>query len=518
MEKEEKKEEKKSNRNKILIIIACAVLVLALIFGIVAICNKGKNDDGSSTKLVEATDLALRLSSDETYYIVQGIGLEKATNFIIPDVCKEDNKPIRGIDDNAFENCTKLESVALGKNLVSIGNEAFAGCSNLKSITIGNGVETIGNYAFMHCGSLETVSIGENVSSIGEGAFTCQGKDTVSEIIVPGYSSLKNITVSENNTNYKSVDGNLYTKDGSELVQYAIGKTDSTFTIPSSVTKIGIYAFSLCDSLRTITIPDNVETISTYAFAACSNLTTVVIGNGVTDIGSYAFNNCSDLTSVTLGTSVNSIGSNAFGANCSLVEIINKSSLNLTKGSNDYGFIAKYALNIKTSGTTDIQNEDDYLFYTYDSKNYLVSYIGNDVDLELPRYYNSVSYEIYQYAFDNSIGLKSVKIPVGVSKIGKAAFEGCYDLVSVEMEENVSRLENAVFRNCYALKTISIGIGVVYIGDYVFDDCSSLTTINYNGTVVDWNNIEKCDSWARSTGDYKVVCTDGTLNKVDTAE
>ena len=507
-----------SNRNKILIIIACAVLVLALIFGIVAICNKGKNDDGSSTKLVEATDLALRLSDDKTYYIVQGIGLEKNTKFIIPDVCKEDNKPIKEIDDNAFENCTALVSVKIGDNVVSIGNEAFSGCSNLKSITLGNKVQSLGNYVFAYCENLETVAIGDSLSTIGDGAFASRGIKVINEIGVPSYSNLKQITVSEKNANYKSVDGNLYSKDGSTLVQYAIGKTDSTFEIPASVTTIGAYSFAESDNLKTINIPDNVKTLSKYSFSNCVNLTSVVIGNGVTSIGEIAFNTCSDLASVTLGTSVNSIGSNAFGANCSLVEIINKSSLNLTKGSNDYGFIAKYALNIKTSGTTDIQNEDDYLFYTYDSKNYLVSYIGNEVDLELPRYYNGVSYEIYQYAFDNSIGLKSVKIPVGVSKIGKAAFEGCYDLVSVEMEENVSRLENAVFRNCYALKTISIGIGVVYIGDYVFDNCSSLTTINYNGTVVDWNGIEKCDSWARSTGDYKVVCTDGTLNKVDTAE
>ena len=502
-----------SNRNKILIIIACAVLVLALIFGIVAICNKGKNDDGSSTKLVEATDLALRLSSDETYYIVQGIGLEKNTKFIIPDVCKEDNKPIRGIDDNAFENCTKIESVALGKNLVSIGNEAFAGCSNLKSITIGNGVETIGNYAFMHCGSLETVSIGDKVSSIGEGALTCQSEETVGEIIVPGYSSLKNITVSENNTNYKSVDGNLYTKDGSELVQYAIGKTDSTFTIPSSVTKIGIYAFSLCDSLKTITIPDNVETISTYAFAACSNLTTVVIGNGVTDIGSYAFNNCSDLTSVTLGTSVNSIGNNTFVACQTLVEIINKSSLVLEKGLNSYGYIANYALNIKTSGTSDIVVNDDYLFYTYESKNYLISYMGNDKNLTLPKYYNGTSYEIYKYAFNNGKELKSVKIPVGVNAIGDSAFGYCYNLVSVEMADNVSVIKKHAFSNCYALTTVQIGTGVIKIEDYAFDTCKSLATINYNGKKSNWGDITKESLWNRQTAEYIVHCTDGDIAK-----
>lgn len=513
MEKEEKKEEKKSNRNKILIIVACAVLVLALIFGIVAICNKGKKDDGSSTKLVEATELALRLSDDKTYYIVQGIGLEKATKFIIPDVCKDDNKPIKEIDDNAFEDCTKIESVALGKNLVSIGNEAFAGCSNLKSITIGNGVETIGNYAFMHCGSLETVSIGDKVSSIGEGAFTCQSKKTVSEIIVPDYSSLKNITVSENNTNYKSVDGNLYTKDGSELVQYAIGKTDSTFTIPSSVTKIGIYAFSLCDSLKTITIPDNVETIFSYAFANCSNLTTVVIGNGVTNIGSYAFNNCSDLTSVTLGTNVNSIGNNAFVACRTLVEIINKSSLVLEKASESYGYVAKYALNIKSSGTSDIVNVEDYLFYTYESKNYLISYKGNDVDLELPKNYNGNSYIIYDYAFNNSKELKSVKIPVGVTSIGEGAFHYCYNLVSVEMADNVSTIKNAAFSNCYALTTVKIGTGVIKIEDYAFDTCKSLTSINYNGKKSNWGDITKESLWNRQTAEYIVHCTDGDVAK-----
>ena len=53
---------------------------------------------------------------------------------------------------------------------------------------------------------------------------------------------------------------------------------------------------------------------------------------GITKIGEYVFNNCDSLMSVTIPDSVAYIGNEAF-RNCNrLVEVINKSSLNIQKG------------------------------------------------------------------------------------------------------------------------------------------------------------------------------------------
>ncbi|MBR2904003.1 MAG: leucine-rich repeat domain-containing protein [Clostridia bacterium] len=132
---------------------------------------------------------------------------------------------------------------------------------------------------------------------------------------------MTSIEVDENNTAYKSIDGNLYTKDGKTLLQYAIGKTATTFIVSDAVTSIGSYAFEDCDGLTSVTIGKSVTSIGAYAFARCSSLTSIVIPDSVTSIGSYAFYNCTSLTSVIIGDSVTSIGEDAFYNCTSLTSI-----------------------------------------------------------------------------------------------------------------------------------------------------------------------------------------------------
>lgn len=119
----------------------------------------------------------------------------------------------------------------------------------------------------------------------------------------------------------------------------------------------------------------------------------------VTSIGDSAFRGCSGLTSITIGNSVTSIGNEAFRGCYKLVEVINKSGLNITKGSSNNGYIASCALNVKKDGTSDIVNKEGYLFYTYDNVNYLVAYIGLNTDLTLPDDYNGQNYKLNNYAF-----------------------------------------------------------------------------------------------------------------------
>ena len=124
--------------------------------------------------------------------------------------------------------------------------------------------------------------------------------------------SLTSIIVDVSNEKYKSIDGNLYTKDGKTLIQYAIGKKDTSFIIPDGVTSIGNEAFYDCDSLTNITIPSSVTSIGDYAFYGCDSLTSITIPSSVTSIGWYAFYSCDSLTSITIPSSVTSIGNEAF--------------------------------------------------------------------------------------------------------------------------------------------------------------------------------------------------------------
>ena len=238
------------------------------------------------------------------------------------------------IGEYAFQSCSGLTELTIGNGVTTIGDWAFFGCSGLTGeLKIPDSVTTIGGYAFSGCSGLTSITIPDSVTTIVEGAFqNCSGLTEItipSSVVSIGVNpfidciQLTNIAVADENTAYQSIDGNLYSKDGTVLVTYAIGKSDTSFTIPDSVTTIGGGAFYASTSLTSIEIPNSVTTIGHQAFMLCSGLTSIEIPNSVTTIGDYAFAYCSDygydgysgLTSVTIGNGVTTIGNSAF-SNC----------------------------------------------------------------------------------------------------------------------------------------------------------------------------------------------------------
>ena len=218
-------------------------------------------------------------------------------------LCVETVDGVSYVDKWLYKCDTDVTEVTIKEDTVGIVDSAFYDCSSLTSITIPDSVTSIEKRAFVGCPCVETV---DGVSYVDKWLYSCFDinvttvtikEDTVG--IVEGAFDdyyLENIIVEEGNGNYKSIDGNLYSKDGKTLIKYAIGKTDTAFTIPDEVTSIGERAFFYCSSLTEITIPDSVTSIGNAAFSICTGLTQVTIGNGVTSIGLYAFGDCGRLT------------------------------------------------------------------------------------------------------------------------------------------------------------------------------------------------------------------------------
>jgi len=105
----------------------------------------------------------------------------------------------------------------------------------------------------------------------------------------------------------------LYNKNRTTLMQYPASKTDASFTIPNSVTSIGIEAFHGCINLTSITIPNSVKSIEGFAFSSCTSLTSITIPNSVKSIGGEAFHFCTSLTSITFQGTIDAdkLGDNA---------------------------------------------------------------------------------------------------------------------------------------------------------------------------------------------------------------
>ncbi len=199
-------------------------------------------------------------------------GCTGLTSLIIPD-------NVTSIGIAAFSGCSSLTSLTIGSNVTSIGLCAFIKCTGLTSLTFGNRVTTIGLYAFSHCIGLTSVRIPNNVTNIDDCAFfSCSGLTSVT--IGSGVKSigcsvfqycqqLKEIGVSEENTSYCQVDGVLYSKDKTTLIECPNARSGN-YTILKGVDSIGKDAFSGCDRLISIKIPKSVTSIGGYAFSKSS--------------------------------------------------------------------------------------------------------------------------------------------------------------------------------------------------------------------------------------------------------
>jgi len=202
---------------------------------------------------------------------------------------------------NGFNGCTSLTSVTIPNSVTNIANGAFTSCTSLTNVTIGTNVTCING--FSRCTSLTSVTIPSSVATIAESAFYRSGLNSITipaSVIIIGdnafayCTSLAAITVDTNNAIYSSVDGVLFNKSQTTLIQCPGGKVGS-YTVPDGVTNIVGVAYFVYG-----------------AFESCTSLTSVTIPASVTDIGSWAFYSCHSLTGVYFQGNAPSIGSDVF--------------------------------------------------------------------------------------------------------------------------------------------------------------------------------------------------------------
>lgn len=249
---------------------------------------------------------------DDSYYQVTGDMLGEETDVVIPETYQ--GLPVKSIAWGAFSGSQLLLSVEIPATIETIGEEAFDGCKNLKRITVAEDnayYKDIDGNLYNKSGTV----LLQYANGKTDESFTISKELMVKDYAFRGCVHLKAIEVAEDHAEYSSIDGNLYSKDEKELLQYAVGKTDTTFTIPNHVEEICEGAFMYCNGLETVVMPSSVKTIDFRAFLGCKNLTNVQIGENVTHIGGEAFYNCGKLRSIVIPASVTRIQSTVFGYN-----------------------------------------------------------------------------------------------------------------------------------------------------------------------------------------------------------
>lgn len=204
-------------------------------------------------------------------------------------------KGITEIASTTFQNCSSLNGkLILPSTLKLIGEYAFAGCNRLKGdINIPEGVTSIGAVAFQECtGFNGKLTLPSTLESIGSYAFNHCEFLTNKSIIIPksvkiigssktegshvfyntASTHITEFIVEEGNEYFKAVDGVLFTKDGTRLIQYPTSKPGNVYEIPEGVTILDPLSFNRAGApsawcsapdggLRKIIIPDSLNVI-----------------------------------------------------------------------------------------------------------------------------------------------------------------------------------------------------------------------------------------------------------------
>lgn len=355
---------------------------------------------------------------------------------------------ITAIEEYAFKGI-KVKTISLPNGLTKIGVSAFTG-SGLTEVTIPDSVEVICEEAFAYSLELKTVNLPKNLKYIYSTSFlACSG--------------LEQMNISEDNTKYATLDGNLYSDDYSVLYKYAPGKKDTAFIIPESVVTVNAYAFE-SSKVSEVTISKNVQTISfgkpqyfvselnsklyldkiivdednpyytavggclfskdkrTYVQYAGVNNTEYTVPDGTITIGAYAFEG-SGLVNVYLPDTVQEVRPSAFH-NCFSLETIN----------------IPY-------GVTTIERE----------------------------------------VFQGCSSLKSIYIPSTVVNIGAFAFDDCINLTDIyyggtEMQWISSGIRGSSFIPFYGRKTIMVHLNEQSTAEFTALCCNS-NNDSISGTV-----------------------------------
>lgn len=265
---------------------------------------------------------------------------------------------IKGLKNENAPKKIVIPSTIEGYPVTKVAERAFDGDINLEELTIGDNVTAFEPY---NCGE--------------------------------SFYNLKAINVSSGNKAYSSVDGVLFNKAKTELLIYPRVKTNTSYTVPNGVTKIGRFAFYYCKSLESVSFPNSLVIIAGCAFSECYKLDNITLPKNLTTIDISAFAGCESLKGITIPDSVQTIGFEAFERCLQLTNVVLPKNISVIEPS----------------------------------------------------------------TFRSCCNLKSITIPSGVKSIRYEAFAYCENLTNIFIPSSVTTIEEGAFRYCSGLSSIYYG-------------------------------------------------------------
>ena len=250
------------------LLLSCLLLVLLT----VTVSAADTVSSGSCGAEGDGSNLTWTLDSDGVLTISGSGAISDYERGKTPwsDLCGDIKNVIVGegvtrVGNNAFYDCKEITAVSLPDSLQSLGNAAFGWCYNLKSIKLPQGLQSIGIGAFYWNRAIPEITIPGSVQEIGAGAFArCVAMEA--------------IRVEKDNAVYCDIDGVLFDKAGTTLVQYPAGRAGA-YQIPDGVTdSVQEEEFACAGKLTELTIPASMQKIGDFSF--CGQLKSILVENG----------------------------------------------------------------------------------------------------------------------------------------------------------------------------------------------------------------------------------------------
>ncbi|MCD8215834.1 MAG: leucine-rich repeat domain-containing protein [Clostridiales bacterium] len=423
---------------------------------------------------------------------------------------------------------TVIKYLYIDSTVTSIGSRAFYDFA-ITNIDMPESITKIGDYAF-GSSELQTVTIPASVNEIGDGPFNSCAK-------------LKSIEVDSNNEYYKSSDGVLFDIDTTELIQYPLGKGNSSYNIPdgiksinnsafymeyytyssaltdiyipASVENIGDGCFYYCENLKKVTFEDSsrLTNIGQSAFMYCTSLTDISIPTGIANIESYTFYGCTSMSDVFIPTGVTSLGSKSF-SKCSTLKTV--SIMNNATTISEDAFSSCSSLDTilcyegSTADNSSLYNDDTSIIYiaeisyTFDSETGAISLITSSSGgyVVIPDMIDGVSVvsitgSAFSYKGSSSeSNVTDVYIPSSVTNIDDGAFRYNSALENIYVSDtnnNYCSADGVLFsKDMTALieypankseTTYQIPDTVTDIGAYGFYSCGNLVNITISSGI-----------------------------------
>ena len=369
--------------------------------------------------------------------------------------------------------------------------------------SVSNGIVTI-KYHAIESDSIKTLVIPSSVTKIESGGINIVKSNSVLDPskAYGGCINLECIEVSSDNKVYKSINGDLYNKEGTTLIQYAVGKKSEVFNVPEGVVKIELGSLFGANNLKkivlpksfgddefilglpkeqyveieihkdnpnykvvnghvyskdgkvfvmyngrkgekTFVVPNGVTVVDNCAFCDKEELERIVLPHGLVSIGEMAFDSCVNLSDINLPSSVTNLGTSCFAC-CECLEHIT-----LPHGIKEippHAFESSGLVHLIVPGSVKVIGE--YAFSGCNSLTHVV--ISSSVE--------TIECEGFSFC-DN---LKEFLFFEGITTIKESALYGCNSLESIRLPKSLKTIEFEAFEDCESLKTIYVVKGSKY--------------------------------------------------------